>query len=699
MNRSKTLLVAGLLVLVALPLFADRAHDLFQQALVAERSTGDLQKAIELYRRVVAEAKSDRDLAVRALLQMGAAYEKLGKTEARKAYEQIVTDFGDQAAAVAAARERLARLHDDRPRVAAHSTEPATRRLWEELPDAEGEVSRDGRYFSYIEWDTGDMAIRDMRTGERRRLTDSGPWGEDDEFGGQSRFSPDGNRLAYTWYRSGCALKLCPVELRIVETERTAEPRVLLADETIRYVEPGRFSPDGKRLLVSLERTEGGHELGILTLDPLKLETLARFDRHPHPVEFSPDGAWVLYQRDSEPGGIFLISAKGGEPALLLRGAARTEGAIGFAPDGASVVVGSHRSGENALWRIPIRNGRAVGEPEMLRPVTADTSFGLSSRNDFYYGTMTRLFDGYLVDIDEGGHPKGEPHRLTDRIGQDRWPVWNGDGSKIAYVSVRSGTAPRYVVRDVATGEESSTEISIRPLPNDPIAWSPDGRYFAVSGRSRSSSEVGFFLVDAKTGEGRQIADSSGRGATFSPDGEQLYYPEPHEAGFRIVALELASGDQTVVYESSRPPTTSFITISPDGRSMLIREQENDYRKEDLITITDLATGERRDLLREPVKREGSNIAGYAGMVFTPNGKYVIFGRWEAAPKNRNVQLWRVPVAGGPSENLGVGMPELRGLRISPNGKQIAFTAGESRGELWVLENFLGTGQERVASN
>ena len=31
----------------------------------------------------------------------------------------------------------------------------------------------------------------------------------------------------------------------------------------------------------------------------------------------------------------------------------------------------------------------------------------------------------------------------------------------------------------------------------------------------------------------------------------------------------------------------------------------------------------------------------------------------------------------------------LRELRVHPDGRQIAFTAGEGRGELWVMENFL----------
>ncbi|MBW3563955.1 MAG: tetratricopeptide repeat protein [Acidobacteria bacterium] len=703
MERLVRAVVAVLVIMFSLPLMAADADDLFQQALVAERSMGDLPKAIALYGQVVEQAGRDRSLAVRALLKMGAAYEKLGQAEAKKAYERIVREYADQSSAVEAARERLARMTPpDVERVQVASV-PAARMLWDEIPDGEGEVSADGRYFSYIAWETGDMAIRDLENGTNRLLTHSGPWGENDEFGGQSRFSPDGKWLAYTWYGSLCQPR-CPVELRLVSTEKNEEPRVLIPAENHFYVEPGRFSPDGRRLLVSIERNENVHELGIVNLSDSSIDVLGRFESHPHPVEFSPDGRWVLYMNAPDGGaarGIFLQSVKGGDATLLAPGGF-TEFAVGFCPRGDHVIFRSQRSGERALWQIGVRNGKPVGEPVILRSdFGADHLFGLTG-DDLYYGTSTDLYDGYIVDLDDHGRPVGTPRRVTERVGQDQWPVWNGDGSKIAFVSRRSnasGTkAPRFVIRDLETGEERETGTDLRLIPGDPIAWSSDEKYFAVAAR-RGSSDVRLFVIDAETGESRQVGETESRGAAFSPDGTLLYYPQQGETGFKVVAHEIGSATDKVIYKSSLQPTTSFIGLSPDGRYMVVREQENDYRKEDLITITDLESGERRVLLREPVEIEGRNIAGYARMVFTPDGKYLIFGRWEnGTMKNRNVQLWRVPLEGGPSELIGLSMPRLRGLQMHPNGRQIAFTSGASKGELWVLENFLNEGEQKTAS-
>ena len=100
---SLTLLCSG-------PLLAQSGNDLFQQALVMERAEGDVQGAIELYQRIAREFAADRPLAAKALVQMGLCYEKLGLTEARQTYQQVIDAFPEQREEVQVARERLALL-------------------------------------------------------------------------------------------------------------------------------------------------------------------------------------------------------------------------------------------------------------------------------------------------------------------------------------------------------------------------------------------------------------------------------------------------------------------------------------------------------------------------------------------------------------------------------------------------------------
>jgi hypothetical protein len=82
-------LFVSLALLDAVPVLAQTGHDLFQQALVKERADGDLRGAIEIYERIAREFTPDRPLAAKALVQLGQCYEKLGSTEAERAYRRV----------------------------------------------------------------------------------------------------------------------------------------------------------------------------------------------------------------------------------------------------------------------------------------------------------------------------------------------------------------------------------------------------------------------------------------------------------------------------------------------------------------------------------------------------------------------------------------------------------------------------------
>ena len=84
------LITLGMLVLLGGAVLAQTGNDLFQQALVKERTEGNLPEAIKLYQTIVQKYSSDRKLAAKALFQIGQAYEKLGNAEARSAYGRSI---------------------------------------------------------------------------------------------------------------------------------------------------------------------------------------------------------------------------------------------------------------------------------------------------------------------------------------------------------------------------------------------------------------------------------------------------------------------------------------------------------------------------------------------------------------------------------------------------------------------------------
>src|SRR5437870_976036 len=72
-----------------------------QAAIRQETVDGDLQGAIKRFSAIVAKyGKTDRAVTATALVHMAECHQKLGDTESRKIYEQVVKDYADQKDAV-----------------------------------------------------------------------------------------------------------------------------------------------------------------------------------------------------------------------------------------------------------------------------------------------------------------------------------------------------------------------------------------------------------------------------------------------------------------------------------------------------------------------------------------------------------------------------------------------------------------------
>ena len=73
-----TAITVGMLALGVGAVVAQSGSDLFQQALVKERTDGNMAAAIALYQTIVQKHAADQALAARALVRMGHCYDKLG---------------------------------------------------------------------------------------------------------------------------------------------------------------------------------------------------------------------------------------------------------------------------------------------------------------------------------------------------------------------------------------------------------------------------------------------------------------------------------------------------------------------------------------------------------------------------------------------------------------------------------------------
>ena len=111
------MLIGALVIGAATMTFAVSARQaaspeaLLGQAQHQQDVEGNFNAAIATYKQVIAHPKAGRALVARALLLMGACYERLGNAEATRAYERIVREFSDLGDTASAARARLADLN------------------------------------------------------------------------------------------------------------------------------------------------------------------------------------------------------------------------------------------------------------------------------------------------------------------------------------------------------------------------------------------------------------------------------------------------------------------------------------------------------------------------------------------------------------------------------------------------------------
>jgi tetratricopeptide (TPR) repeat protein len=181
------------------------ASVLLQEGLYAEEIEGNLEAAIQVYERILKHFPKDRPVAAKALLHIGLSYEKLGRGEARKAYERVLREYADQPEAVSAARVRLTTLGQQEA-----DQGPVVRQVWADAADPKftGAPSPDGKYLSYVDWETGDLAIHELATGNNRRLTSEGwekGWAQHSVFSPDSKYVACRWRTPYHWSRQGRA--------------------------------------------------------------------------------------------------------------------------------------------------------------------------------------------------------------------------------------------------------------------------------------------------------------------------------------------------------------------------------------------------------------------------------------------------------------------------------------------------------------
>ncbi len=680
-------LVAGFALVALTSAQKEDPQVLLEKATKLELVDGDLKGAIAIDERILGLPGVPRAVTARALLHLGECHEKLGHAEARKAYERVVRDFADQTEEAGRARARLAALGES-------DRAMKVRQVWAgPHDDFLGAPTRDGRYLTLQDWDSQDLAVRDLTTGQKRPLTHKGPGFE---FALESLPSPDGQEVAYGWYNKDQFY-----DLRIVGMDGS-NPRVLYASSHMEWVEPTDWSPDGKSILAVLEGRDKKSQIAQIAVKDGSVRVLKTFDQQaPQRARFSPDGRFVAYTFPQGPSAdghdIILLAVDGGGEVPLVQHPGN-DVMFDWTPDGKRILFGSDRSGSMGAWWIEIADGQPRGTPELVKPDLGQDVRPMSFTHDgsYYYWVRTGMRDVYVAELDLAtGRRLAEPSPATPRYaGSNYNPEWSSDGRQLLFLSLRgpgAWGARAICVRDVESGEVREIPSKLERI-ND-ARWSPDGRSLLVAAE-HPAGEFGAFRIDLRTGDFERVDLKAplGFGFAWSPDGKAVFYHQWNSTTktISIVARDLATGQEKELFSVAEPSHFGAgAALSRDGRQVAFAVRDSVSRS-NVLKVLPAEGGEARDLLR------GVEMPFPGSVAWTPDGLNLVFAR-KPNPRGSRTELWRVPVQGGEPQKLDLGADDIRDLRLHPDGRHIAFTAGNDRQEVWALSNFLPAAEPTAA--
>ncbi len=577
------------------------------------------------------------------------------------------------------------------------------RQVWAgEDIDILGSPSPDGRFISFVDWSTGDLALRDLQTGENRRLTNKGSWSENPSYAEWSVISPNGKQVAYTWLDNEKSL----FHLRLIGIEGEgggSRPKIVYSHEDVRYVHPQSWFPDGERILTRLFRADDTIQIGIVHVADGSLEVLKTFDwQRPQTAKLSPDGRYIAYDAPSDQQrkqqDIFLLAADGGSEVPLVEHSAN-DTVIGWTPDGGAILFSSDRSGRSDMWRLPLEGGKPAGPATRVKSgIEVSKPMGMTAAGELYYGVRTGNRDIQVAEVDFAtGRMLSPIVKPVDRyVGWAIDPAWSPDGKSMAYISRRASgnnSSRKLVIRELTAGAEREIENDLTYI--EVLHWTPDGRSLLTSGRD-AEGRHGIVRIDAVTGKRALILRSSAgvrlKDSQASPDGKAIYYlrgdyqllDSSRKFVMSVRTLDLASGQDKEIYRADASRGLMRFRLSPDGTRLAIGRTD----PEDGSTILEALPVEGGEPLELYRVHPPDLIARYPA--WTPDSQDVLFVLKRGESPKKPDELWTIPALGGEPQKTEVSADQMRmPISVHPDGRRVAFSAGQDHLSVWVMANFL----------
>jgi Tol biopolymer transport system component len=474
-------------------------------------------------------------------------------------------------------------------------------------------------------------------------------------------------------------------ELRIVNVDGSGRRTVPIAKQPQDYYTPIDWSPDGKTIL-ALGYIRQPYWNGYVAVDAAggTARRLKRiYSEYGDMAGYSRDGRWIVgamrLEQDKPDWDIFALESDTGREAMVVSGPGADRYPV-WVPDSDILVFRSDRGGKNGVWMVRFQNGRAAGEPVLVRADAGDYQpLGISRDGSLFYKVSHSTNDIYQVGVDPVTlKAQGTPVRIVENYrGENYTPSWSPAGESFAYYSNRDQVS-RMVIRQL-DGKEIQIAEPVRTTGHAP-QWCNGGNGVLSAHPVRSR------VFDVRTGVGNELLDASGGHSTphddcdavFSSDCKSAYYSMYASNPNRrtIFRYDLASGRKTDLYADAGEQADGPL-LSPDGKWLALHGKLEGGKDQGILM---LSLGER--------KLRMLDAAGLWGYAWSADSRRLLYAR-EVHTSNSEDDMrelvWASPEGGEPQTIMRMAHAEDPSL--SPDGARLLFDAGTTTVELWALRN------------
>jgi dipeptidyl aminopeptidase/acylaminoacyl peptidase len=387
-------------------------------------------------------------------------------------------------------------------------------------------------------------------------------------------------------------------------------------------------------ILIFLAGVKAAEKRGVTPEDYLAFQFLAD-------PQISPDGKSVAYvvttinqKKNRRESAVWVVAADGSGESRRLTADGFSSNAPRWSPDGGTLAFLSSRNPEagagephgSQIYLLPMAaGGEATAltklhngvqsfrwSPDGTRIVCvaatgpSDAVAQADRKSDVrHYKHISYKFNDTGWFDDKRRHlwivsvPGGEAKQLTE--GQD-WedldPQWSPDGTRIAFVSNRTGKAydgdQNTDVWVIPAGGGALVKISDHPFEDEEPRWSPDGKQILFAGKTLRRQFPKLYLAPSEGGAASQVA----------VENFDLIAGDLHWAGANAAYFTAGAKGETQIYRADLGKRSfAAVTSGPRGirafdvnaKAGLIAYLSNDFQHLDDLYVAKLdGSGERR---------------------------------------------------------------------------------------------------------